>query len=101
MKLNKDPTESYHRQIQQTMQKCKNLIDGNRQKYMLNIKPTAPRMNAYIKTHKHKNPIRPVIDNTQAPSYKIAKFLDPKIRKYVNLPNTYTVQNSKEMAQAL
>jgi len=101
MKLNKDPTDSYHRQIQQTMQKCKDLIDKDRQKYMLNIKPTAPRINAYIKTQKDNNPIRPVIDNTQAPSYKIAKFLDRRIKEYVNLPNTYTVQNSNEMAQEL
>jgi hypothetical protein len=101
MKLNKDPTDSYHRQIQQTMQKCKNLIDRNRRKYMLNIKLTAPRINANIKTHKDNNPIRPVIDNKQEPSYKIAKFLDRRIREYVNLPNTYTVQNSNEMAQEL
>jgi hypothetical protein len=70
----------------------------NRQKYMINIKPTAPRINAYIKTHKDNNPVRLVIDNTQAPSYKIAKFLDCRIREYVNLPTTYTVQNSNEMA---
>jgi hypothetical protein len=60
--------DSYQRQIQQTMQKCKDLIDNNRSKYMLNIKPTAPKINAYIKTHKDNNPIRTVIDNTQAPS---------------------------------
>jgi hypothetical protein len=101
VKLNKDPTDTYQRQIQQTMQKCKDLIDKHRSKYMLNIKPTAPKINAYIKTHKDNNPIRPVIDNTQAPSYKIAKFLDRRIKEYVNLPNTYTVQNSNEMVQEL
>jgi len=68
---------------------------------MLNIRPTAPRINAYIKTHKDNNPIRPVIDNTKAPSHKIAKFLDRRIKEYVSLPNTYTVQNSNEMAQEL
>jgi len=68
---------------------------------MLNIRPTTPRINAYIKTHKDNNPIIPVIDNTKAPSYKIAKFLDRRIKEYVNLSNTYTVQNSKEMAQEL
>jgi hypothetical protein len=101
MKLNKDPTDSYQRQIQQTMQKCKDLIDKNRSKYTLNIKPTAPKINAYIKTHKDNNPIRPVIDNTQAPSYKIAKFLDRRIKECVNLPNTYTVQNSNNIVQEL
>jgi hypothetical protein len=33
MMLNKDPTESYHRQLQQTMHKCEDLIEKNRHKY--------------------------------------------------------------------
>ena len=61
----------------------------------------APKFNAYIKTHKDNNPIRPVIDNTQAPSYKIAKFLNSRIKDYINLPNIYTVQNYNELAQEL
>ena len=68
---------------------------------MLNIKPTGTKINAYIKTHKDNNPIRPVIDNTQARSYKIAKFLNRRIKECVNLPDTYTVQNSNEMVQEL
>jgi len=101
MMLNKDPTQSYHRQLQQTMKKCEDLIEKNRRKYLLNIKPTAPRINAYIKTHKANKPIRPVIDNTQAPSYKIAKYLNSRIKEYINLPNTYTVENSYEIAHEL
>jgi hypothetical protein len=62
------------------MQKCEDLIEKNRHKYLLNIKHTAPRINAYIKTHKENKPIRPVIDNTQAPSYKIAKLLNSRIK---------------------
>jgi hypothetical protein len=58
-------------------------------------------INAYIKTHKENEPIRPVIDNTQAPSYKIAKFLNNKIKAYINLPNTYTIINLGEIAQEL
>jgi len=101
MMLNKDPTECYHRQLQQTMQKCEDLIEKNRSKYLLNIKPTAPRINAYIKTYKENKPIRPVIENTQAPSYKIAKFLNNRIKEYINLPNTYAVENSYKIAQEL
>jgi hypothetical protein len=101
IRLNKGPTESYHRQLQQTMQKCDDLIEKNRCKYLLNIEPTAPRINAYTKTHKGNKPIRPVIDNTQTPSYKIAKFLNTRIKEYINLPNTYTIENSYEIAQEL
>jgi hypothetical protein len=75
VQLNKDPTETYQKQIQIAIQNSEELIDKDRRKYLLNIKPTAPRLNACIKTHKENDPIRPVIDNTQAPAYKTAKFI--------------------------
>ena len=101
IELKNDPTDTHKKQIQQTMQKCKHIIDKNKSRYILNIKPTAPKINAYIKTHKDNNPIRPVIDSTQAPSYKIAKFLNGRIKEHINLPNIYTIQNSNELAQEL
>jgi hypothetical protein len=55
-------------------------MDKHRTKYMLNIKPTATMINAYRKTNKDNKHIRPVINNTQPPSYKIAKFLDFRIK---------------------
>jgi hypothetical protein len=66
--------------------------------YLMNIKPTAPHLNAYIKTHKQDRPIRPVINNIPAPSYKTAKFLNKKLQQLVNLPNTYATKNSHEVA---
>jgi hypothetical protein len=99
--LNKDPTESYQKQLQQTMQKCEDLIEKNTRKYLLNIKSTAPRINAYIKTHIENKPIRPVTDHTQALSYKMAKFLNNRLKEYINLPNTYTTVNSYEVVQEL
>jgi hypothetical protein len=35
--------------------------------------PAPPRLNARLKIHKSNNPIRPVVDNKNAPTYKIAK----------------------------
>jgi hypothetical protein len=99
--LNKDPTELYQKQIQQAIQICNVLIDKNTRKYLTNIKPIAPKINAYIKRNKENEPIRPVIDNTQAPSYKIARFLNNRLKDYINLPGTYTTKTSHETAQEL
>jgi hypothetical protein len=76
--LSKDPTESYQKLLQKAVQKLEDLVEKNTRKYLLNIKP---RINAHIKTHTENKPIRLVIDNTQAPSYKIAKFLNKRIDK--------------------
>ena len=67
----------------------------------MNIKPTAPYLNAYVKIHKQDKPIGPVVNNIPAPSYKIAKLLNKKLQSLTNLPNTYTTKNSQEVAQEM
>jgi len=97
--LPKDPTDQLHKQIQQALQRCNTLVEKNQHKFLLNIKPTAPQLNAYIKTHKEGEPICPVINNTQAPSYKTAKFLNKKLLGAIDMPNTYNTKKSYEVAR--
>jgi hypothetical protein len=63
-----DKQNSLYEQIQQAIQKCNILIAKSAHKYLLNIKLMAPKSSTYIKTHKVNEPVRLVIDNTQAPS---------------------------------
>jgi hypothetical protein len=42
----------------------------------MQIKPQPPSLNAQIKIHKDNEPIRLVVNNIYAPSYKVAKFLN-------------------------
>jgi hypothetical protein len=86
-RLKKDPTETFQKQIQQALQTCNSLIETNGLKYLINIKPKAPNLNAYIKTHKEGAPIRPVVNSLHAPSYKTAKLLIKKLLNLVNLLN--------------
>ena len=69
------------------MQQCKLKTNKETHKYLTNIKPCAPKLNALIKTHKENMPIRPVVNNTQAPSHKIAKLLNTKLKNMEILPN--------------
>ena len=97
--LNKDPTTHYQKQIIRTIQRCKTL--NLRQQQLTQIKPRAPKLNARIKVHKAGNPIRPVVNYRQGPAYKLAKWLSRKLIEVINLPNTYNVYNSKQIAQNL
>jgi len=72
----------YQKQIQQAIQKCDIMIDKRIHRYLVNIKPVAPKLNVFIKTHKENEPIRPVVNNTHAPSYKIAKYLNKRFNKF-------------------
>jgi len=80
--LKQDPTDMYQKQIQKALKKCSALVDKRLHRYLVNIKPTTSKLNIYIKTHKDHEPIRPVVNNTLAPSYKIGKFINKKLIAY-------------------
>jgi len=42
-----------------------------------------------------------VINNTQAPAYKIAKYINKKMHHLLSLPNNYNTKNSYEIAEEL
>jgi hypothetical protein len=61
----------------------------------------APQLKVCLKTHKNDQPIRPVINNIQAPSYKVARFMNKKLLELFSLPYEYNVENSKQVAEEL
>jgi hypothetical protein len=58
------------------------------------MNPTAPILHTTIKLHKHNTPIRPIINWTNAPAYKLAKYLAITLHKYLQLTYTYNVENT-------
>jgi hypothetical protein len=58
-------------------------------------------LNAHIKIHKYNEPIRPVVNNTNAPTYKIAKHLNKWLTNALQLQNNYVTYNSIQLANEL
>lgn len=54
-------------------------------------------MNGLIKIHKENYPIRPLINFTPAPAYNVSKTITNFLKEKINLPNTYTIKNNKEL----
>ena len=69
-------------------------------RHLIQKKPQQPSLKAQIKIHKPNNPIRPV-NNRNAPSYKIAKFLVHKLHEHLNLKYQYNVKDSISLANDL
>jgi hypothetical protein len=65
------------------------------------MKPAALLLNPSIKTHKPDKPIRPVITNIPAPSYKLSRFINCKLTHMLALPHIFTAKNSLELALEL
>jgi hypothetical protein len=60
----------------------------------LQMKPTAPSLKAKIKIHKPTAPIRPIINNINAPAYKIATYRQQKLKELIQLENQHNCINS-------
>jgi hypothetical protein len=99
--LSKNPTDKFQKHLIKTLQQCNRIIPKQQIKYLIQKKPQPPTLNAQIKIHKPGNPIRPVINNMNAPTYKIAKHLAKQLNEYLNLEYQYNVQNSVNLANDL
>ena len=96
--LHKNPINKDRKHIQEILQQ-NNLIFNNRQvKYLLQKNPTPPTLNAQLKLHKPNIPIRPVVNNKNAPTYKTAKNLIDILKQCLYLDNRYNTINSTSLA---
>jgi hypothetical protein len=100
-KLPKDLTYKYQKNIIHTPKYCNLIIPTRQVRHLIQKKPLPPSLNALIKIHKPDNPIRPVVNNTNAPTYKIAKLLVNKLHEHLNLKYHYNVKDSVSLANDL
>jgi hypothetical protein len=64
-------------------------------------KPYPPTLKAQIKLHKPGNPIKPVINNINAPKYKIVKHLIEIINRHIHPSNQYNIKSFTILAHDL
>jgi len=96
--LHKNPINKDCKHIQEILQQ-NNLIFNKRQvKYLLPKNPTPPTLNAQLKLHKPNKPIRPVVNNKNAPTYKTAKKPNDILKQCLCLDNPYNTINSTSLA---
>lgn len=71
-------------------------IDSNTYKSLVNNNPLTPRIYGLIKAHKIDNPLRPILNSFESPSYVLAKFLNPTLNFFKN-DNPYDILNSNDL----
>lgn len=95
--LTRDPTNVYQSKIKQLINNSKILLTEDDIKYLKMINPKAPPLHGLPKVHKPDVPIRPLVDYTTAPTFKIAKKLEGMLKEHVTLANNYSVKNCYEL----
>jgi hypothetical protein len=89
-----NPTNKDQARTLKTMQLCNQIIPKQHIKYLTQTPPPhTSTLNAQLKLHKPGAPIRPVVNNRTAPSYKLVKKLNNILTKHLHLDNHYIIRN--------
>jgi len=79
------------------MNNSKTLIPSDKIWKHKNMKPNASSIKGLIKLNKPEHTIRPVVNRRGAPAYKLAHLFTQKIKQMAPLPNTYNLQNTRDL----
>lgn len=92
--LNKDPTKTFVKQLNNAIGNCKDLCDDASRRYLKPLNAKAPQLTGLPKIHKLDKPIRPLVNFTTAPGFKTAKKLTDIIRNNINIQNNHSLKSS-------
>ena len=82
-RIDKNPTERYVEEINKATNDSPNLLSTSARKYLKPICAKALIFTGLLKIHKIDVPIRPVINYSTSPCYKLSKFLERLIRNNI------------------
>lgn len=99
--INHDPTAKFQRKIKTLINKSNVLFSDNEIKHLKAMNPTAPSLRGLPKVHKPNVPIRPLVNYTSAPSYKLAKKLETILKNNIILEHNHSVKNSFELINSI
>jgi len=80
----------YQTHITRKLKQCDLIFPKMQHMHITQKNPSPPTLKAQLKLHKPNIPIRPVVNNRTAPSYKIAKKPNNILKQHLNLDNSYT-----------
>ena len=94
-------TKSFQSQVIKVINNSKTLTPSDKKCKHMNMSPTASSIKGLIKLNKPEHPIRPVVNWRGAPAYKLAHLFTQKIKQMAPLPNTYNLQNTRDLIKKL
>jgi hypothetical protein len=99
VKIDKDPTQKYSTIINKAINSSKALLSPDEIKNIKMMNPCAPSLRGLPKVHKPEMPIRPLVNFTTAPTYKVAKKLDQILRIHYEFTTSHSLKNSLDFVE--
>jgi len=101
IEIDKIITNTFQKDIKNTLNGCKYIIDNNHKGRLINLNPSTPILRGLIKIHKENTPVRPIVNLKNALSYKLAKMFVKRIQTYIPLPDIFNGKNSVQLIEEL
>ena len=97
-RIKKDPTSDLKKKANRVIEAANAVVDSVKFEPVVgDYKPGY--LYGTVKTHKHNNPLRPVISQIPTPTYKLAKRLNDILSPYIPVHNT--LKSSEEFLEVL
>lgn len=99
--VNTDSTNSYQKLIRSNLNSCKLIIHNEIKSKLINLNPGSPYVRGMTKVLKPENLIRRVMNWTNAPAHKAAKFFATSLSKLISVPYSFNIKNSIQLINDL
>lgn len=99
--VNTDPSTEFVKALNNAINHCTHLFSNATRHSLKPINAEAPQFTGLPKIHKPNIPIRPLVNFTTAPSYKVSKKLAQIIKSSINLKNNHSTKNCIEFIDKL
>ena len=86
-----DPTNTFQTQVRNTVKQSKTLIPKDSSWKYVNMNPSAPSIKGLIKIHKQDQPIRPIVNWSNAPAYQLSRLFTKKMNHLATLPHAFNI----------
>ena len=96
IEIKSDPTKQYTNTYVKTIKNIKKVLNDREKTTLKPDNPIAPRIYGLPKIHRPGNKMRPIVDNINAPTYKLAKWLTSKFQTFPKF-ETKSIKNSLEL----
>jgi hypothetical protein len=96
-----DVTKKLQSATRYIVNECNVIIPKDKKWKYINLNPSTPSVRDLIKFHTVDAPIRPIVDWTNAPAYKLAKLLVKQLQLHTPLLHAFTVQNTPHLIKGL
>lgn len=99
--INTDPSPGFVSTLNNTINRCTHIFNSATRHSLKPINAEAPQFTGLPKIHKPNVPIRPLVNFTTAPSYKVSKKLVQIIKNSISLKNNHSTKNCTEFINKL